>query len=338
MAVLELLIVTFAISILSWRFVEEPIRKRNLLVSRRAIVAASGVAMACAAAVGSIMVLTGGLPGRFSPRVLAFEKVGDAHDNAKEIQGRLQPDPALRIGAPGVTPSVVLWGDSHAWALRGTYSDALTRLGEAGYLAALSGCPPLIGVRRLNYAERCDLFADNTLAFIGDRHIKTVILSAYWSSYFRTPLQDISPASRAEDNAQILTSRMRAELTTLRALGVRVFLQDPIPGARRSVPRAMAQQAAWGDAGPPLTYTLADYFRENAYYYRMASQDADLLDGPIAPWRPICGDGLCIVERGGLPIYFDAHHPAKSHFAFVVPQLVSDLEAGSARPAGTTRP
>lgn len=89
-------------------------------------------------------------------------------------------------------PTVVLWGDSHAWQ----YIPALHRAakGRKVNLVAfvMGGCPPLLvktAKQNANYPSKCE--ANNALARVyvarlqRQQHDVKVILGAYWSGYRR---------------------------------------------------------------------------------------------------------------------------------------------------------
>ena len=89
---LVILLVSFALAILSWRFVERPFRKGRLRLAGSHLFATAAAVMLTCVLFSSVVLATGGLPARFSPQtnqIASYLDRGDALENAEK---------AMRLG------------------------------------------------------------------------------------------------------------------------------------------------------------------------------------------------------------------------------------------------
>ena len=108
-------VVIFLVSVLSWRFVETPFRKKRLLATRRSIFVASFAATAVLVVVGLSILVTGGNPGRHKLEQFANVVGGDTEwerwKACKEIMEEPDIDKLLCSICKSVgEPSFILWG------------------------------------------------------------------------------------------------------------------------------------------------------------------------------------------------------------------------------------
>ena len=147
-----LLVAALLIATASYHFIEKPFRRRRGATGlKRPLFAKSAVAIVLLATTSAIVWAGDGWPGRFAPAVVAF-------DNERQVvipfevcasQGALpsaQGSPC-RLGAEGVEPSMLLWGDSHALAWAPAFDSLLRKHGRAAVLAVNTTCPPLADFR-----------------------------------------------------------------------------------------------------------------------------------------------------------------------------------------------
>jgi peptidoglycan/LPS O-acetylase OafA/YrhL len=182
-----ILILAFLASVASWKYVEQPARRRPQVFSppRKAVrFAAAGSAAALVAA--AVLSLSGGLVWRLPADIRAIS--AEAH----VVSGRWCPADSeplgCVLGAPAATTAVMLWGDSHARALVPAIDD-LARARDMRLLQITSAaCPPLLGLTLLNpdgvAYPACDRQRRTALArILGTPSIKLVVLAARWQIY-----------------------------------------------------------------------------------------------------------------------------------------------------------
>jgi peptidoglycan/LPS O-acetylase OafA/YrhL len=175
--------VAVGIAHISWRFVERPFRDRRNW-SRRAILVWSVSTSVLFVVVGVAFVLTRGAPNRWSrdvQQVLIPEK--SPIEGCPRVNAWLR---VCRLGALDKRGSVVLVGDSHAFAIAPALSEALARENKSGYLLH-TDCFPIAGMfdsREPLTAEHRSFCAEanrRLREFTGRPEVTAVIVAIRWT-------------------------------------------------------------------------------------------------------------------------------------------------------------
>ena len=235
---------SFALSAASYRYIEQPARKRSTRF-RSVILACTAAAAAILASI-LLALTTNGLPGRLPASVVSVASrhfAGAPLSHSCTDAGFATALHRCRIGPPGPT-SFIVWGDSHASAVSEGVALGLDR---GGVIMSASACPPSgnwisPGLRGRDIAA-CRKLNRETLGFI-DRHpaVSTVVLSAYWSQYERL-------GERAFWNG------IQQTIDRLRLRGKVVILLSGIPDPGSDVPWASAINLRFGR--PPIRLNCA---------------------------------------------------------------------------------
>jgi peptidoglycan/LPS O-acetylase OafA/YrhL len=176
--------ISLAIAALSWRYVEQPFRRRLIFPRRRPLFLLAMTASATAAGVATLLIVTAGLAALYPEQVRQLANF------------RYDPNEAFRSGqcfisrafsdSPSVSPeclrldakrrNVLLIGDSHAahyWA------GLSTVFPDTNFLqVTASGCTPTLG---RGGAPRCRSVVDQAyLDFIPNHRLDGVIIAAKW--------------------------------------------------------------------------------------------------------------------------------------------------------------
>lgn len=300
-----IVVIAFALSYLSWRFVEQPARNPG---SRRPLVlglagGACGVLVAAAIAVVSL----GGLPGRFSPEVTRVTATLD-YDPSEAFrtgqcfldleQGLEQFDRATCLATEPGKKAYLLLGDSRAADLY----HGLTHVLPDGHLmqATASGCHPF-AMAGFSPERWCGplmrfMFED----YLPNNPPDLLILTAEWTREDVGPLSDTLAWARG----------MKIPVVVI---GPTIEYAEPLPsllaaGLRRGDPgladRHVLEEAKLAD--PILRKTV------EALGVRYVS----VIDA-------ICDDGVCPgYSPDGQPFYFDEDHFTHDAAHLVAEQLV----------------
>jgi hypothetical protein len=277
---------SFALAWISWRYVEQPFRRRDNSFPRRRLFAAGAAAMLAMTAAGAAGVASGGFAFRYPD---FREQAIAGHEEWKERKCFLAADQTWRdwgggdcVLTGGNAENALLWGDSFA----AHYVPGIIRnAGEIpfnviNYTAA--GCPPILSY--YSFARpNCQEFNRNALEVIRRHDVKTVILSARWTSLRLRGMHEI-----------------RSTLDELRTMGVRTYLigQSTEFGANMDVldyRTGNVGTAAWSNnVDPDINREL----RENA------AADANFID----PLSFLCQGELCSFKQDGVFRYSDFGH------------------------------
>ncbi|MBJ7392296.1 MAG: acyltransferase, partial [Chthoniobacterales bacterium] len=85
---LGLMALSLGIAIISWCLVEQPVRKKAVFVSWRAMASFSIVVLICCASAGATAYLTDGFASRMSPELLRYADTGREKSCQIEMNGK----------------------------------------------------------------------------------------------------------------------------------------------------------------------------------------------------------------------------------------------------------
>ncbi|MDR3528045.1 MAG: acyltransferase family protein [Rhizomicrobium sp.] len=312
---------TFTLSVLSWKFVEQPFRCKAAM-PRKPLFALAGAAMAAVCLFAGAAMATKGLPGRFDAKVVAIA-AEEAPRAPERCFGVAPKDVSVQrlcgIGAEKQAASFVLWGDSHAEAILTPVAAIASRHHRRGLFAGSPSCVPLVGVDRYDVPE-CRAFNDRVLAMIlRHKEITTVILMARWGkaaqgtaygnegSGFVAIGDDEAHAMKPADNAAIFARGLRRTIAALRADGRQVLLVGPVPEIGWTVPQVLARLEL--EHKPVVLPPARQFYQREAavlpLFHTMATKKGV---SAVFPHQYLCQGGHCAVRKDGIPLYRDEHH------------------------------
>lgn len=348
-----LLVAALGLAHLSYRFVEVPFRDGSR-VSRRANLGFALAGSLLLLVVGCALVSARGVPQRFSSSALPLLNRGAAIEGCPAIDAWLN---VCRIGDPRASASVVLLGDSHAYALRPALDDALKSARRGGY-AVHTTCHPVPGL--FNSLEAitpariafCAEANRRLLAFVERPQVRSVIVAVRWTlrlypldgaidapafnngeggveadALFRRNLTvdgTGEPTAAAQPKAQALT----AYLTTLARRPTVVIY--PIPEVGWTPQRVNLVAVARGNPPPTtISTSAARYLSRNAAAIRMLNGISAPELRRSDPSRILCNTRLpdrCIVQADGTLYYVDDDHLGLPAARLVVTDALHRLE------------
>ncbi|MDQ0304407.1 acyltransferase family protein [Ancylobacter polymorphus] len=259
---MALAVLSMGLAYLSWRFVEQPFRRRPvpLLPSRRAVFTATVLVGVVFATIGLYANLSGGVPSRLD-RVAPGSYAETLLASLRRPSAKLDcaPVPPGENRAPlcaAFTPEnpklrILLIGDSHA----GSILRAFAGVGRdnAVYQMALPGCPPInrTALHRGAFDMReCQQATRDQLQAVREGGFDVVVLAARWSLYagredrrFFALGPEGDPSSPSlETSRATFSSHLAATVQDYRALGAAVVLIDQVP-EHPVMPRKVIEQA-----------------------------------------------------------------------------------------------
>lgn len=310
---------TLALAALSWRFVEQPFRRRSTWATPRALFGGFAVATALTIGFGVATSMTRGWPGRVSAQVRALDHAATDfnHDRPRCHGYDRRPiayDDKCVYGRPGVAPAVALWGDSMAAELAVALGRAADDHGRGLLYVSYSSCPP---ARELAFPDRPGCRAHNReilARLAASTTITTVVLVAQYQRYDR-----------------LLGARFVASFgevaTALAAAGKRVFIVYPIPTPPGRAPMLLARAAMRGRAPATAAIARGAYDAENRA--TIAALDELTARPGIAAIRiadRLCDATRCPLYADGRVLYFDDRHLSVAGATFVMPLFRAAVE------------
>ncbi|MBI4754070.1 MAG: acyltransferase, partial [Betaproteobacteria bacterium] len=310
------------LSLLTWRYVEVPLRTAVVRAPGISVMR-YGAASLAVALVGGMAWSLGGLQQRVSPAVAREEAFAAPNPymyacdrsslRVSHVDARCRFDPR-------VAPDVVVWGDSHADHFFVGVAERLRRAGKNAELLYVSQCPPLRPGSTLVRAKAslCHEFNRRTLNYLrAASNVEMVILAASWDDYGRAAGDAAGQGSAGAH----LEADLGEVVRVLEEAGKRVVLLGRAPGAGFDVPRYFARAAmpvSFAPSRPPFARRAAivesmDPWKERLGQIARSARNARV----FFPDEILCQRDPCRVrdDQGAL-LYRDRDHlsPAGSRF------------------------
>ncbi len=263
---------------LSWRWVEEPIRRRRWLRSDRRLLTAAGLAIGLTLAGAAWLHAQADFLWRGGERALRYAAAGQREAfsikvTTPEIEaGRL---PCFGAASAVGRGDVLVWGDSHAMALIPGLDGVCRDLGIGGVQITASSTPPLLGFvhpSEFGMAAGSPAWAERVVDYVrrenneadeqggagvgaggaggsgGGGGVEVVVMAGVWPIYAR----------RAE-----FADRFALTLEELIEAGAEVAVVLDVPTMPWDVPRRLAEAAVAGEDVTRLGVSLAEHLRHH---------------------------------------------------------------------------
>lgn len=300
-------------SVVSYRYLEMPIRRRRWLPSQRSLFAAAAAATVLLVVPAVIGLARAGFPGRFPPEVLRLASYVN-YDYREPFRAEtcfLSPEqtpadykPAQCWPAKGSHEKLVLlWGDSHAAhyvaGLEQLFAGTPFRLAQA----TASSCPPIFDWN-LEARAHCRAFNDMVRERIRTDRPDYILLSANWPAILKTNSDAIAPLQRTI-----------AEL----APRVPVGLIGPSMAFSERLPVLLTQPNLLGGTIDPRQHLDPDLDRVEA----LLSSQFEQWGAYFSVLREACAGKQCPLVVAGAPLVWDRAHLTAEGSVLVIARLTS---------------
>lgn len=358
MAVLSVL--AFVLAVFSWRYVEQPFRRKlnPFPAARSSLLAVAAMSILTVSAIGAIAYSTNGLDARLDAR--AKELLASSANRASRVchysEGKPYVLPSQACAYPSSTTAtgrVLVTGDSHAMAISSELSSSLNMASLDVYNASYSSCIPLVGFRTFDAvpSKKCAQFVEDVYAFAAASEVDTVVLAArfplyYWGSRYDNKEGGVEPGEHVYVDASNVkysawdSADRRARVLALYekkiielAKQFNVVLLGPIPEAGWDVPQYEAQRHRLArHARTTMPGTSFDAYLERSepilnLFEALAGSNESIAFVPLH--NALCDDetGRCRTMQNGTPLYFDNNHLNLDGARLVAP-MVSEAVLG----------
>ena len=311
------LILTFVLSVLSWRFLEMPFRR---VPQRRGLASLAWFGGVSAALIVAITLLPSLLPVP-AARIAEAEATLSAKvfPPTECITGRgyQEPKPECYTGAADAEVSMLLWGDSHA----NHFAPMVTVAAEARVRQVVQinkqACRPLRGIVPLGAYPNCRTFNEAVLQYIADTPtIDTVVLASNW---------------KALDEE---FSALEETVLAVQELDRNVIIIGRQPPAGFDVPSCLARATVFGHGEEACSGLTVDEFlaREGEVVETLGAIAARTNAVLFEPYLSFCENGQCPVTDGTQPLYRDSGHLSDTGSLVLAEpfvRLLSEAQVGS---------
>ncbi|MFA7305904.1 MAG: acyltransferase family protein [Hyphomicrobium sp.] len=297
---LLLITVATALSVLTWRFVETPFRRRDGAVSNRKTAFIGGsLSLGALALTATMLVSVQGMPNRFPAEILGIAAAAqDASPKraACHFDGTLAGDfdKSCILGA-AVAPTTIVYGDSHGAELAVALGALAEPRNESVRELTASGCPPALDFTYPSKAE-CPGYNARMIEHLVALAPTTIIVAA-------------NAVAWTHEYSAAFTRGLDAVLRALSSAGHRVILFGQVPPHPNQlpVPATLARQAMLGTK--PDTYA----FRPDMKALRKLDATLDKIASAagatyMSLLPTLCNEIECKAAIDGTVLYFDDNH------------------------------
>ncbi len=311
------------LALLSWRFVEQGFRRRRYAPTRRQLATVATTSLTVLLTACLLILAQAGFPARFPSHIRQLEREQANATYPDPSETDIRDDHVPVLGAAGVRPTCLLWGDSHAIVVRKLVDDLSRELGIATYSVAREAAPLVTG----DSASRNEAI----LEFIARHDLRTVLLVARWSSVYDDMLQQ-RPYLISEAEREYRRTALRSLLERLQREGrsVWIMLEVPCqPGGDAYQAQAILSQA-WPSLCRLERTSRAQHLAATANSRTVIQQAAAGLAQVLDPLTT-CFDeqGLSIVIQEGHVCYLDDDHLTDSGARLLLEPLVRAALTGA---------
>ena len=328
---LSMLLLSVALAATIYHGIEGPARRWLEQASARTVLRGYGAALAGAVAVSIVVLGTNGVPSRYPARVAqlaSFEL--DTPPPLLECQyfgnAALQTKSLCRLGATNAAPHWLIYGDSHAWAASGGLDQWLRQTGQSALFMFVHSCPPVVGVYVFHAGSNCFFFNAAALQYLKEQPTIThVLLISTWREAQNAGLTDTPDRQlTSSESLKLFDRQFAVTVDELRRMGKSTYIWEPVPGARVSVPQAMARSEL--ESTPlAIDFTRKEYLADFSFFFDSLRKKRQVVAGTFSPSRAVCGSGRCVSEIDGSPLYFDNAHLAYSQSWFWAEALARQM-------------
>lgn len=270
---------SWCLAMLSYRWIETPFRSRQVLASPRRFLSTAATVTAGLLAACGVLHVGDGFPSRFpvQPGVLVEEKGEPLNVPSYGRTSDLSTLPI--VGARNdVTPTVLLWGDSHASALIPAFHELGVKENISVMVAHQPGVPPLLDAWPWQRGDKYSASLHRIASVIREQQIEHVVLAARWNYYVhgsddgdRSHLlcQRSTWVPKPETSAQVLLDSLSSTCDRLNQSGATVWIIRQVPYQPHHKPNTLLRLAAAGKDLNSLAVTLTEH--------RMRSREIDRL-------------------------------------------------------------
>jgi peptidoglycan/LPS O-acetylase OafA/YrhL len=320
------------VAALSWKFVEQPFRRRTVTVTRPSLFWKAATSTTLLLMMATVLIVGKGFPQRIPAQALryAMGRGDEDHELARCMTtsvAQLKKGEFCHLGNQAPKPDFVVWGDSHAAAIAPVFKALANDNGAAGWLATRNGCAPLLGVDvidRDRAVSGCRAYNEAVASAIEQNDIRTIFLVGRWQlNALGRDSQEIADGRRQvfirdsesvelpsqTENMAVFERGLGRTLSRLKHDGKNVVLVMDVPNTTVDTPYFLAKAAQHGTIGQGATVDTTAY-EENekpvdAIILRLADQWHTVA---VEPKSLLCKESQCVIAQQGESFYRDSHH------------------------------
>lgn len=321
--IVSVIILSFALAFISWKYIEAPFRKKRVLKNNRKLFLTSISVMVVAISLGMFMYISKGYPQRFDPSIRNYIvnnelaktawEYPDKYNNFKNALDK-PTDMNYYVMGKNIKGKILFWGDSHVGMLFPAIK-ALFDSNNTEYeviLGTSGGCLPVRNFNRIKSGYFCDRFNAVLYDKAMQDDIDIVVIGSRWD-YIGNKLSN--EICQKDDCSNLLAletvkEKLKNDISQLIQKGKKVYIILPFPRYNHSVPITLEKQYLFDKTDELLLdHKLYKNYQSLQKIDEILSSialetGAKLLDPKIL----LCHNDECTYEKEGISIYRDSGH------------------------------
>ncbi len=287
---------------LSWRFVEQPFRKRTWLASNKRLTYAV-LSLGLAFVVLPLWIIElNGLPNRYEASlkdVIHADMTSRFRtDSKQDIQKRGLP----LVGRQQGKPTFLIWGDSQTRMISEMVDNLCFEIQMTGYIATRNSTPPLLETGVGGRFDQQELI-EAVLEEIKQHQIQNVIMVSRWSAYLK-PKQGVMSYYAPP----VFDKAFKKTIDTLHAIGVKVWVMHQIPDQNLDISRAIINANRQGQP-VPFGISQRQYEKQQESVNTVFQRYANHPNLEFLPVAPYCFEnGQSLIGTHSAKYYTDKTH------------------------------
>lgn len=294
-----MLLFSFLLAVLSWKYIETPFRIGSRFQSRRHVFKLSMAMLGLIFGIGLFIHIGDGLSFRFSPEVQSISEACRDRNPQREIQNNLLISVIEKSGLPRLgtntdtAPKLLVIGDSHADALMPAFHELASEYQLPAVCITRSATIPLIYDDSGPRSKFAEFYKTIRLQIKMTPSISDVVLIGRWMEY---------------DEEMNSYSAWKTNIDSLRSKFINIWVILQVPEAKTEVPRALALAKHWDWPKQSVSYLSEEYFlmrsRSDSLFAGL-NNSVKVLDLSAFFFQD---SDRARIEKDGKPLYIDSHH------------------------------
>lgn len=315
-----LAVLTFFLAFLSWRFVEQPFRRKPSVIPARSVLWVGGLASLAVATV-SLAGYGRLLPASpaATPEIMQLEQRLEVNFGLSRNCDSIET--ALAGCTTAAAPDTVVWGDSYAMHLVDGLQDLNLRLVQM----TMSACTPVTGLAFTNevygpdWAASCIAFNRSVVDWIiATPEIRTVIMSSAFAILHKQAMTEDGQRLPDVVDIDMVADQLMRTASVLQDAGKKVILIAPTPTAEFDLGNCIVRSRLYGSDPDRCSFPLSEAI--NAELFPLMDRLSEAM--PVVRLEGIlCPSGVCRPYRNETVIYRDAGHLSHEGSSLIAPLL-----------------
>lgn len=328
-----LIVLSFVLAYLSYRFVETPFRTKALLPRRNHMLLGGGMALIIMAGTGWHIATSNGYPER-APAVAQAIAVASVDFSSRRnecfVNSFSTSDEPCYIGTENKDQiDVVFWGDSHGASLLPMLEEQTQKYQLSGATFFVPGCMPVSGVISEPHIKKCEDVKVLVRDFVREHNVQNVVLISRWASVAKIrpqpeQLDDLPDnLDREEQKGYLFETALSIMAEELAADGTNLTIVKQVPQHRGYNARIIFYEAV----KDPHNFTIegtayAEHIASNRHVndridaVASAHKNVSVID----PAEALCRkNDTCTLLDGQTLLYENADHINKTGSFLVAP-------------------